>query len=177
MATDLLFRTQVITREQRELFSYWQSRRENPDGLPTRDAVDPLALPHLLPALSILEVNGGLDSLSYRLAGSRIRDIYGYELAGSLFFDLNLGLKRGYWMSVYQEVIGGCPMQGSVRGPLANRDHLVQFWLRLPLQGRNGQIDHILGMDAAIPASLLVSETMRGDVAPDVTSDKGRLRA
>jgi hypothetical protein len=42
-------------------------------------------------------------------------------------------------------------MQGTVRGPVAGREHLLLIWMRLPLSGLSGTIERVLGYDAAIP--------------------------
>ena len=48
--------------------------------------------------------------------------------------DLDFGNKRDYWMAAYQRTIEeGKPTQGVVRGPRVNKEHLVQYWLKLPL--------------------------------------------
>ena len=33
---------------------------------------------------------------------------------------------------------GGKPPQGIVRGPRVNKEHLVQYWIRLPLAAKDG---------------------------------------
>jgi hypothetical protein len=44
--------------------------------------------------------------------------------------------------------VDGKPTQGIVRGPRVNKEHLVQYWVRLPLAAGNGSgIRMILGLD------------------------------
>ena len=56
----------------------------------------------------------------------------------------------------------GLPAHGAVRGPAEGRDHVVLFWLRLPLSEDGGRVDRILCHDVAGP-----SET--GQVPSDFT--------
>lgn len=153
MASELAFRAQLILREQRELYDYWR-RCAGARSMPSRDDIDPTAIPHLLPGVSLLDAEGGLDAIRYRLAGTRVRQIYGFEVTGRTVFDFDLQDKREYWRAAYHQVLSAqLPMQGAVRGPLALREHLLLFWLRLPLGDDRGKVAKILGYDAAMPSS------------------------
>lgn len=154
MSSELAFRAQLILREQRELYDYWRaSALSRP--IPSRYDIDPVAIPHLLPGLSLLDTGDDFDSLRYRLAGTRVREIYGTEITGRAVFDIGFNEKHDYWRSVYRQVIEAkLPMQGAVRGPAAGREHLHLFWLRLPLSGPSGAVERVLGYDAALPSSL-----------------------
>lgn len=153
MPSELAFRAQLVLREQREIFDYWR-RCARGRRMPARSDIDPVAIPHLLPGLSLLHIEPDGDA-RYRLAGTRVREIYGMEVTGKSVFELDFRDKASYWRAAYGRVIrDGVPMQGAVRGPVAARDHLVLFWLRLPLGEENGPVDRILGYDAAVPVSL-----------------------
>src|SRR5208283_5693394 len=108
--------------------------------------------------LSLLDAGVELDALKYRLAGTRVREIYGTEITGRAVFDIGLQHKREYWASAYRKVIGEqTPMQGAVRGPVSGREHLILIWMRLPLTGLSGAVERVLGYDAALPVSFLYS--------------------
>ncbi len=154
MTSELAFRAQLILREQRELYDYWRACAQS-RPIPSRFDIDPVAIPHLLPGLSLLDTGEDLDSLKYRLAGTRVGEIYGAEITGRAVFEIGFQQKRDYWRSVYRRVIGEqIPMQGAVRGPAAGREHLVLVWLRLPLSGLEGNVERVLGYDAAVPSTL-----------------------
>jgi hypothetical protein len=151
MPLDFAFSAQLILREQRDLYGYW---RACAGGKPvaSRFDIDPVDIPRLLPGLSLLDAGGDLDALRYRLAGTRVREIYGTEVTGWAVFDAKFQHKRDYWRSVYKKVImDRTPMQGAVRGPVAGREHLLLIWMRLPLSGLSGAIERVLGYDAALP--------------------------
>jgi hypothetical protein len=153
MSSELAFRAQIILREQRDLYDYWRACAQS-RPIPSRYTIDPVDIPHLLPSLSLLDAGAELESLRYRLAGTRVREIYGTEITGRGVFESGLLHKRDYWRSVYYKVIcEGQPMQGAVRGPGTGRDHLLLIWMRLPLAGLQGDVERVLGYDAAVPLS------------------------
>jgi hypothetical protein len=153
MPSDFASRAQLILREQRDLYGYWRACAQS-KRIPSRFDIDPVDIPHLLPGLSLLDAGEELEALRYRLAGTRVREIYGTEITGRAVFDSGLQHKREYWRSVYRKVIAeATPMQGAVRGPVSGRDHLLLIWMRLPLCGLSGTVERVLGYDAAMPLS------------------------
>jgi hypothetical protein len=153
MLSELAFRAQLVIREQRELFDYWRSCAKD-RGMPSRADINPAAIAALLPGISILDAGSG-SQLIYRLAGTRLRDIFGQEVTGKSVFDLELGEKAAYWRAVYRKVIDeGVPMQGAVKGPVEDRDHLVLFWMRLPLADEESLVNKILCHDVTLPVSV-----------------------
>ena len=157
MTSELAFRARLILREQRELHDYWRACAQS-RPIPSRFDIDPVAIPHLLPGLSLLDAGTDLDTLRYRLAGTRVEAIFGAEITGRAVFATGFQHKRDYWRSVYRRVIDErVPMQGAVRGPSAGREHLLLLWLRLPLGGLRGTVDRVLGYDAAVPFSIALA--------------------
>jgi len=123
--------------------------------MPCKSEIDPVEIPDLLPWLSLLETGRCPLRVRYRLAGSRLRDIYGIELTNLEFFNLDLGPKRDYWQAAYGKVINErIPMQGALKGPVVSRDHIILFWLRLPLSDDGDAVHHILCHDMAIPVNV-----------------------
>jgi hypothetical protein len=156
MLSELAFRAQLVIREQRELFDYWRSRAKGRQ-MPSRADIDPAAIPALLPGISILDA-GFPPRLIYRLAGTRLRDIFGQEVTGKSVFDLELGEKRSYWGKVYRQVIDErMPMQGAIKGPVVDRDHVVLFWMRLPLTDDGASVNKVLCHDMTLPVSVAYS--------------------
>ncbi len=162
MPPELAFRARLIVEKQTRLYNYWRSRAGGRIA-PAPHEIDPVAIPDLLPGIGILEAGAGLAHLTYRLAGTRLREIYGVELTGRRFFDLDMGDKRNYWLSAYGKIVNeATPMQGAVRAPLMSRDHVMLFWLRLPLSDDGVSVSRVLGYDIAIPATL--TQIAQGDV-------------
>jgi hypothetical protein len=88
-----------------------------------------------------------------RLAGTRLRDVYDREITGLPLAEIDLGPKRDYWLAAYRHTaFDAKPTQGVVRGPLLNKEHLVQYWLRLPLASAGGAVNMVLGLDVFLSA-------------------------
>lgn len=121
--------------------------------MPARSDLDPLKVPKLLPSMGLIDVSGGLDQASFRLAGTRLRDIYGQEITGKRACEVFSGEGADYWRRIHGRVVVKClPLHGVVRGPAKGRDHVVLFWLRLPLSEDGERVDRILCYDVAGPA-------------------------
>ena len=146
-SVNIAFRAQLVVPEQRQLYDYWLARGEGRE-MPTRADINPADIPRLLPFVSLIDVGDKLEHSKVRLAGTRLRDVFDREITGLKIADLDLGPKREYWMTAYRHTAAdGKPTQGIVRGPRVNKEHLVQYWMRLPLAGPQGSVCMILGLD------------------------------
>ncbi|MEZ5874529.1 MAG: PAS domain-containing protein [Hyphomicrobiales bacterium] len=151
MLSGRAFRAQLVTQGQRELFDYWcQTAGER--AMPARSDLDPLKAPRLLPHLGVIDLRDGVDQGLFRLAGTRLRDIYGQEITGKRIDQVFSGDCSDYWGRIHGRVVQmGSPAHGVVRGPAEGRDHVILFWLRLPLSEDGGRVDRILCHDIAAP--------------------------
>jgi hypothetical protein len=164
MLSELAFRAQLVTQGQRELYDYWRktagSRR-----MPARSDINPFSVPKLLPCVGIIDLTEGLDEARFRLAGTRLRDVYGEEITGKRIDRVFAGACADYWHDIHARVAEeGSPLHGVVRGPSQGRDHIVLFWLRLPLSQDGMKVDRILCYDTgAAPI-----ETARQGAEPEL---------
>ena len=150
MPSELAFRAQLVIREQRELYDYW-CRCAGARHLPARGDIDPSAFRNLLPFVCLIDIDLGVNDAIVRLAGTRIRDIYGFEITGKTLGDFQWGDKAEYWQAAYNRVIRRrAPLQGAVKGPVVNRDHITLFWLRLPLSDDGERVNKILCLDTPL---------------------------
>ena len=142
-SVNIAFKAQLVVPEQRQLYDYWLSCGEG-NSLPTRADINPAHIPRLLPFITLIDVDDEIGRSRVRLAGNRLRDVYDREITGLHIDDLDLGSKRDYWMTAYRHtVLDGKPTQGIVRGPRVNKEHLVQYWIKLPLAR---PADEVVGM-------------------------------
>lgn len=147
-----VFRAQLVIAEQRELYDYWLNRSGD-RAMPARSDISPADFPRLLPGISLIEVSQPENRFRVRLAGTRLREVYEQEITGLYLDELDWGDRHDYWMSAYERVAGtGMPAQGVVRGPRVTKEHLVQFWIRLPLSSAPPDVQMILCYDAFVPA-------------------------
>ncbi len=152
----IALRTQLVVPEQRQLFDYWLEKAGGRE-MPARSDVSPAHFPRLLPYISLIEVEGPAGPYRVRLAGTRLRDVFDREITGLRLDELDWGDKREYWMQAYRRIVTGRkPAQGIVRGPRVHKEHLVQYWLRLPLSVGGKGVGVILSYDVFLP----MAETM-----------------
>lgn len=132
-SVNIAFRAQLVVPEQRQIYDYWigcGGTRE----MPARADINPAHIPRLLPFVSLIDVCPEITESKIRLAGTRLRDVYDREITGLTIAELDLGAKRDYWLAAYRHTaFDGKPTQGIVRGPRVNKEHLVQYWIKLPL--------------------------------------------
>ena len=158
------FRAQLFLEEQKRLLDYWVSRASGAD-LPPRSALSPADIVPLLPHVSLIEFLPRPDVIRFRLAGGALWDIYGGEITGHTLDSRDWGETAGYWRRNYEIIAKERkPAAGMLPAPAAGKDHLVQFWLRLPMAGRAGGEMILLGLDICIAASKL-ENGMAGNAA------------
>ena len=132
-SVNIAFRAQLVVPEQRQLYDYWLGCGSGQD-MPSRADINPAQIPRLLTYLTLVDVHEDIGRSKVRLAGTRLRDVYDCEITGLCLDELDFGTQRDYWMAAYRHTaIDGKPTQGIVRGPLVNKEHLVQYWIKLPL--------------------------------------------
>lgn len=150
----MAFRAQLIVPEQRQLYDYWLEKAAG-RIMPDRQDIRPADIPRLLPHLSLIEVLPDDSRCRIRLAGTRLRDVYDREITGLYIDDLEWGDKRDYWLAAFRRTIEERkPSQGVVRGPRLNKEHLVQYWLKLPLcLNGSGDVRMMLCLDYFQPAA------------------------
>jgi hypothetical protein len=140
-----------VISDQLQLYDHWVAIARG-RAMPDRRDIAPSAFPRLLPCISLLE-RGDRGRLRVRLAGTRLRELFDREITGLYIDDCDWGATAGYWQAVYDHLSNTClPAQGVVRGPLLHKEHLVHFWLRLPLLHDGIPAAMILGHDAFVPA-------------------------
>ncbi len=151
-ASEAAFRAQLVLREQRQLYDYWCDKRKA-NSLPCRSDISPAAFPRLLPDVSLIDIEFDPFRFRFRLAGTRLREIYDREVTGLYLANCHWDVNQDYWTKTYVRISQtGKPAQGVIRGPSAEKDHLVQFWLRLPLATCDRRPGMLLCHDAIIPA-------------------------
>jgi hypothetical protein len=147
------FRAQLVVPEQRQLYDYWLSKAAA-GRLPGRCDIRPTEIPRLLSGITIIEIANDLSRSKVRLAGTRLRDVYECEITGLTLDDLEWNDKRDYWLAAFSRAVDeGLPAQGVVVAPRRDKEHLVQYWLRLPLASADGRVNMVLGYDLFMSAA------------------------
>jgi PAS domain len=147
------FRAQLVVPEQRQLYDYWLAKAGQA-RMPRRSDIVPGDIPRMLPGISLVEVRESICQSKLRLAGTRLREIYDREVTGLTLDDLEWGDKRDYWLAAFERTITeGLPTQGVVRGPRLHKEHMVQYWLRLPLRTGGDGVGMVLCFDYFMSAA------------------------
>ena len=151
--TSEAFRAQLIVPEHRQLFDYWLEK-SGKKAMPCRDEISPAHFPRLLPNISLIDCEPKTGKFKIRLAGTRLREIFGREITGEYVDTFGIDSAPDYWSSICQQVKETTsPAQGIAKSPAGPNDHLVQFWLRLPLGSPSGQVEMLLALDTFLPAA------------------------
>lgn len=137
-----------VTPAQQALVCYWQARR-NTQGCVQRESIDPGALRSMLASISLVEIDAGGEG-RFRIAGSRLRDIFGTEVRGRLVAEIAGAHGECYALGLSAAIERGEPVGG-----LIETGGRVHAWLRLPLAGEDGRLSQVLCHDELLTAAEL----------------------
>jgi hypothetical protein len=156
------FRAQLVVPEQRQLFDYWLQKSAG-RLMPARADIQPHQIPRILPFVSLIDVATQVAQSTVRLAGTKLREIYDREITGLKIEDLDWNEKRDYWLTAFNRTIHEVvPTQGILRAPRHAKEHMVQYWLRLPLfTSAESSVSMVLCYDYFMPASERLEEQLR----------------
>ncbi|PLX43783.1 MAG: histidine kinase [Hyphomicrobiales bacterium] len=163
LESELAFRAQLVIPEQLQLYDYWR-RQADGKSMPSRNEIHPSGFKRLLPTISLIDVEHDPKRYRVRLAGTGLRDVYQREMTGTYLDEVQWGFNRDYWLAAcYRIVDRKRPAQGIVRAPARGKEHLVQFWLRLPLSNGGKRVDMILCYDSFISTekAIVLSELVQ----------------
>jgi len=135
----------VRARTARDALIEWRRRQRDDGGLPRRRDFDPLAMPHLLGYLMIVDVLRDPLRFRVRLHGTEHVALMEHDWTGRLVDGGQLGVLGTHVKEhLAATLTAGAPTAGAntIRRPCTPRlDYEV---MRLPLSGGDGSIDKIL---------------------------------
>jgi hypothetical protein len=120
---------------------YWRSKiRRN--RLPSRRDIDPVEIPKLLPHVLLTEISPEPFQARYRLAGTALADIYGFDYTGSVLSAEREGEEAyAYYLEIYRRLCREKqPLFGRDNAHVNNRHHIVYEWVELPLIDERGAV-------------------------------------
>ncbi len=135
-----------------EIFDYWNRIRGAADA-PLKSQVEPSAVPHLLQSLFILEAREDGD-IVFRLAGTRICDLFGRDLRGERFSSL---WAHGQHADIERTAMGvmdhAMPALFNATG-YSTVGHQASFEIiMMPLRSSHAACDRVLGAIAPVAAA------------------------
>ncbi|WP_161973922.1 PAS domain-containing protein [Rhizobium deserti] len=139
----------------RQVFDYWiQLRGSRP--APLRTEIDPVALRRILPHLFIAE-SGPQETLSFRLAGTRICDLFDREFRGSSFGAIWTDGESSRSLEIVQNVIH-YEQPALLQVNVAKDEEAYHYeMLLLPVRSGGSHSDRVLG--ALLPQQEPVPDT------------------
>lgn len=85
----------------RALFNYWRSKCPE-GGIPRRADIDPVDIPGLMPNLLIVDIERDPFRVRYRLVGTRIVEMTGFEFTGKYLDEIALDNFEGPFEECYR---------------------------------------------------------------------------
>lgn len=119
----------------RHLYRYWLSKAP-PDRLPSRNDIDPVDIPQLLPWIVLVDVvrGGAALRLRHRLIGTGIVERVGRDVTGGYFDELYDEQHHARVLEDYACVIKSrAPLMSRIAAPVPGLDFLQYDRLALPL--------------------------------------------
>ena len=98
--TDLNYQSENLEK----LYIYWHSKLDGRE-MPSRDDLDPVEIPSLLPYVALIEVHWTPRRFFWRLIGTHITNALGYDTTGFYFDDKYSGQALIDLMAVYERVV------------------------------------------------------------------------
>lgn len=143
-----------VTEAQRLLIAHWFECRAA-DGLVPRDVFDPGTVRSTLSCLSIVEMSPAGEG-RFRIAGSRLRDIFGMDVRGCPVAEIAGTHGECYALGLLSAVERGLPVGGVIEA-----GERLHAWLRLPLADEFGAVTQVLCHDELITARQALPDAPR----------------
>ena len=144
MANDQMFLE--ISEQQEKLLDYWGDHI-GPNGCVPRSAINPGHVRELLSNISIIELRRKGTS-TFRLAGSKLRDIVGAEARGRSVSSIQGGELEPWCDAILSVLDTRLPVSGLTE----REDGSFHLWLRLPLLDRDGELTQVMCHDELLRA-------------------------
>jgi hypothetical protein len=133
-------------RQLGELYEYWLSLGTGDGQLPDLRLFDPTAMPRILANICIVVLDEAAGQFRVRIAGEEINAIFGGSIVGKLLTEFMPPKFQGMMFLRYQRILVE-PAVFYQAGPIyldAGRQALGER-LAMPMHGRSGRVDTILG--------------------------------
>jgi hypothetical protein len=116
------------------LYDYWMGLRTSLGRLPRRSEIDPLDLPtDVLPGMIILERDAD-QRFWCRLAGTKMREIYGFEVTGMYLDQVMPAGPAAFRTGIYQTALDGrCAVFCRLRFSVPGREFVASDRLYVPV--------------------------------------------
>jgi hypothetical protein len=120
---------------------YWRSKCSG-ERLPSRRDIDPVEIPRLLPHILLAEIWQEPFLVRYRLAGTALAELYGFDYTGSYLSREREGDEGyAYYIEIYRQVCRDKrPLFGRDSVHIRERHHIVYEWAEFPLVDNKAEV-------------------------------------
>lgn len=142
------FAAKLMVPEHREFFDYWRSKVSDGE-LPSRQDIDPIEVPRLLPWIILYEVawQDGKPRFRFRLVGTGNVQRYGRDASGKWFEEVYSGDILAKQLAVFGAVAtNGRPHLSHQTLPVADKEHVTYHRLILPLATDGVTVDGLAAL-------------------------------
>ncbi|MEO3430134.1 PAS domain-containing protein [Pelagibius sp. CAU 1746] len=159
-----------FSRVSRDFYAYWQSLAAHGGGVPRRSNFDPAAVPTLLPHIFIVEKIRDTGRFFFRLSGTGIREVMGFENTNHFLDELLHGEDLQTVSGIFDQVLTQGVCVRSIEGlNYSDRSYLRVEIVRLPLRTDEGDRRLVIGCLSRI-------ENDRSSLGVNAVKDKQVLR-
>lgn len=104
----------------RQLYLYWQSKCRD-GAIPRRADIDPVEIPKLVPNMLITDIEQHPFRVKYRLVGTKVVEMTGFEFTGKYLDEIVLADDEGPFLECYQTACASrLPVQARIKWHLAD---------------------------------------------------------
>ena len=131
----------------RFLYNWWLDRRGASD-VPDRAAVDPAELKHLLPHIIIAEVEHSPFRIRYRLVGTRVVEVSGFDIQGQYLDELLSAEPDQPWIDHYRAVyLSRRPLLGATTVPTSAGSMFTYEFGIFPLRRGGNTVEQFIAVE------------------------------
>jgi hypothetical protein len=130
----------------RAFYDYWRGLALRRGGVPLREDVDPGAVTQLLPHIFIVEKRADSGRFFFRLSGTGIRNVMGFENTNHFLDELLRGDDLQAVSEMFEQVLSQGVCIRSIEGlTYSDRSYLRAEIVRLPLRRSPGDCSLVIG--------------------------------
>lgn len=131
----------------RQLRDYWESKQRG-RLMPARADIDPSEIKPLLPCLIIADLFADPLRIRFRLAGTKVCEAFGFNIAGRWLEELDLNADIAFWLAQYERMIAApAPVYGRTVGMQGPVERFRSEWAMFPLSSDGLRVDQGLEIE------------------------------
>jgi PAS domain len=131
----------------RQLRDCWESKRRG-RLLPARADIDPAEIKPLLSCLIIADLLADPLRVRFRLAGTKVCEAFGFNVAGRWLEELDLSADVRFWLAQYERLIATqAPVYGRTVGMQGPLELFRSDWAMFPLSSDGQRVDQSLEIE------------------------------